>query len=96
MEVTITNLEHLQGDKNLFIDWSDLKNRKVNKERAVFGEMRHHVAIDSTYMASMNFYVKQGGEYRKMSFRLPEKNFCQFFMEDIYFYRDIAEASDFP
>lgn len=41
-------------------------------------------------------YIKQGGEYRRLPFKVPKKKFCDFFFDEPYFYPDFQKSTDFP
>lgn len=41
-------------------------------------------------------FVKQGGEYRLMPYRITPNPLCKFCAEDKYVYPDLAKGSDFP
>lgn len=41
-------------------------------------------------------FVKQGGEYRLMPYRITPSPFCSFCGNDSYVYPDLAKNSDFP
>jgi hypothetical protein len=52
--------------------------------------------IGNDVMFEGSIYVKQGGEYRQMPYRLPRKGYCDFAATDIYYYQDMAKNSDLP
>jgi hypothetical protein len=50
---------------------------------------------DNTVMISGNSYVKRGGQYQKMPFRVPPKVACDTYKEDVFgFFEQIAESSN--
>lgn len=52
--------------------------------------------MNSSVSAQVNFFKKQGGEYRLTPFRTPPDSYCNFLKTDDRFYPALAEASDFP
>lgn len=94
MEVEIQRVEQI-GDTN-YVDFSQLKVRKIDGERKVVGNATFHAILDNSYLASCLVYKKAGGEYRLQPYRLPEMPFCSFLDTDIYGYPELAASSDFP
>ena len=43
-----------------------------------------------------NCYQKQGNQYRKMAFNVPQTKYCDFFDNDKFFYDDLLAVSDLP
>ena len=70
--------------------------RKINKTRSIVGEAIFIQAMGNEIMLQGNGYVKQGGEYRKMPYRMAKTPMCQFFQDDHYVYPKLAASSDFP
>lgn len=91
----VQTCEQNGGNKSL-IDYSGLKVRKVKGVRKLFGDVIYHISMDNTIGVEGYAYIKQGGEYRRLPFKIPRKQFCKFFYEEIYFYPEFAKASDFP
>lgn len=56
--------------------------------------MTQHVAADDTYMFSYFVSKKQGGEYRKLPFKLMPKGMCSFINEDEFFFPELNKYSD--
>jgi hypothetical protein len=54
------------------------------------------VALDNTYSAEIEAFVKQGGEYRMLPYKKSKRGVCDFYKDDTYFYPDLAAATDFP
>lgn len=94
LEVQIQYLEQL--DEPTYVDYSKLKVRKVNGTRKIFGNVTCHIPLDNTYLCEALVYIKQGGQYRLMPYKLPKKGVCDVHNEDKYFYPDLVAASDFP
>jgi hypothetical protein len=84
------------GDTAKFVDWSQLKVRKMNKTRKMAGNVTYHVPLDNSFITFSNLYKKQGGEYRLMPYTLPKEGFCDFMGSDKYFTADLVKASNFP
>lgn len=96
MEIEIHNCEQTFGDRDNFIDFSDLKVRKMNKTtRGIFGKMVIHTELDNSYIASVKVFVKQGGEYRALPYKV-QKAICDFCNEDEFLFPDLVAASDIP
>lgn len=83
------------GNKSL-IDYTDLKVRKVGGERKLFGNVTFHIPMDNSFDVERYAYMKQGGEYRRLPFKIVKKKFCDFFVEEKLFYPDFVKVSDFP
>jgi hypothetical protein len=96
VELDLEKAEQTFGDTENFLDFRELKIRKMNKTRKVVGNVTYHASIDNTYIAACSLYKKQGGEYRMMPYTLPKMGYCDFLNSDKYFVRDIVKASNFP
>lgn len=94
MEIEIQHIEQLGGHDH--IDYSKLKVRKVNRTRLIFGNATHYFPVDNNVKVQILAFIKQGGEYRQMPYKIPEKNLCDFYNEDQYFYPQFAAATDYP
>lgn len=80
-----------------FTDFSLVRVKRLNKTaRAIFGILQQKVAADDTHLVSFELSLKQGGQYRKLPYKLPPKGFCSFINEDIYIYPELSKASDIP
>jgi len=73
-----------------------LKVRKINKTRTLVGDVLIKSPLGDDVTIETAVYVKQGGEYRLMPYRLPPVPFCSFAAKDTYMYPDLAKNSDFP
>lgn len=88
--------EQLEGAQE-FVDATAIKVKKLNKTtRGFYGQVVVKVPIDEKYDLEANAFVKQGGEYRLMPFKLRRTNLCKAAKDDIYFYPDFAVAANFP
>jgi hypothetical protein len=74
-----------------------MRVKRVNRtSRAIYGQLIQNVAADDSYMVSFEAFMKQGGEYRKLPYKLPPNGFCKFINDDIYIYPELTKASDIP
>lgn len=80
MEVALTRTQQLNEPKD--IDYTKLYVRKVNKTRRLYGNIMYDIAVDNSFMSEMLIYMKQGGQYRLMPYRMQKKAFvtemCQY------------------
>jgi Protein of unknown function (DUF1091) len=90
MEIILDRVE-CSGLPN-FIECSDLKVKRVQRERLIFGNSTLFVPLDNSYKADVTAYVKQGGEYRLMPYKI-RKAACDGLKEDIYFWDDMCKNS---
>lgn len=96
IEIDVQTYEQ-QGEAT-YLDYSNLKVRKdaKTKTRKIYGNITQHIALDNSYMAEAYVYVKQGGEYRLLPYKVPAKGFCDFNNDDVYYYPEFSGASDYP
>lgn len=94
MEIDLQRTEQLS--EATYIDFTKIFIRKVNKTRKLFGNVTYHVSLDNNDITEVNSYVKQAGEYRLMSYRLPKKGWCDFIKGDPYLYQELTGSSSFP
>lgn len=52
--------------------------------------------MDNSYSAMVEVFLKQGGEYRKLPYKLEKKPLCDFFKGDVYYYEELSTMSTFP
>lgn len=78
------------------VDFTGLKIRRDGQERKIIGNITYKTDLDNSYTAESTFYVKQGGEYRKLPYRVPIQGFCDYLQGDIYFYPEWTKYSDLP
>lgn len=76
------------------VDLSGMKVRKDGKDRKVFGKWIIHRSFDDSYVAKLVGYMKTGAGWNLLPYKI-EKPVCVFHNEDIYFYKELAEVSDF-
>lgn len=94
-DVEITALEQYSGME--YFDYSGLKVKKINKTRAVAGTIINHVPLEDNYLMGFEVFKKQGGEYRKQPFRIPQQNACEYMIKDPYkMYKQWTLESDYP
>lgn len=79
-----------------YLDYRDIRVRKHEKVRKIFGNVTHHIDMDNSYTATVELFVKQGGEYRKLPYRLKESPVCDFFQQDTYFYEEMTTMTTYP
>lgn len=97
-EVEIQYIEQLDDKK--FADISKLKVRKVDKIRRVYGQVEFKISLDNSNTVEIIAFKKQGGEYRRLPYRIPSGRFCDFYEEgsqgDVMFYQHMANLSTLP
>jgi hypothetical protein len=90
------NMERFEqiGDRST-CDSSSIRIKKVGKERQIFGNVTISADLDNSYLLTGQLYVKQGNEYRKSAYRIPETKFCDFLADDEYgMIKEFFEASN--
>jgi Protein of unknown function (DUF1091) len=93
LDVILDRVE-CSGDPD-FLECSNLKIKRVSKERLMFGNFTMVIPMDNEVIADLAAYQKQGGEYRKMPYKIV-KPFCDIVKEDTYFYDDLCINSTIP
>jgi hypothetical protein len=80
------------------VDWSNMKVKKLNKTtRGMAGSFIVKSAdLDNNMQVLVQFWKKQGGEFRQMPYKFPSKNLCDFFNEDPHFIPGVFEVSNIP
>ena len=66
-----------------------------SKNRGIFGPVKLHGYIDNSFALRIEMYIKQGGEYRLMPFKIQNDHICDAYNGDSFFMPKIAEASNF-
>lgn len=81
-----------------YFDVSGIKIRKApgSKLRKIFGNVSINVEVDNSFKTMIVAYVKQGGEYRRMPYKVANKGTCDFYNDDEYVYPELAAHSDLP
>lgn len=79
-----------------FSDWNLKVGRKNKTMRALFGEVIVKTTEGNDVKMQAETFKKQGGEYRKMPYKISEAPFCDVARDDTYVYQDLAKDSDFP
>lgn len=92
LDIEILKVEQLSDNK--YVDYSGLYVKKVNKTKKLFGNTTYHIDLDNTFFIGATVYMKQGGEYRLMPFKLKKKEICDFYNEDKFFYDEMCKFSD--
>lgn len=79
-------------------DFTSFKVKKLNKTaRGIVGNIILHASdVDNTMMVEARLSQKQGGEYRRLPYKLPPKKLCDFFNEDVYVFPDVVKVSNVP
>jgi Protein of unknown function (DUF1091) len=77
-----------------FMECSSLKVKRVQKQRLMFGNVSIFTPLDNNVIIQLIPYKKQGGEYRKMPYKINEP-FCDVVQRDEYFYDDLCANSTF-
>lgn len=71
--------------------------KKHNKTvRALFGEVIARTTEGNDVYLEVESFKKQGGEFRKMPYKISKAPFCDVASGDEYVYADLAANSDFP
>jgi hypothetical protein len=96
IDLEIQDFKQILGGQ--FSDFSNVRVKKLNKTtRGLFGNINLMVSdFDNSMQVEAKMSKKQGGEYRKLPYRLPPKKLCDFFNEDIFFYPDLVKTSNLP
>ena len=76
-------------------EWN-LKVKKVNKTRKLFGYVLVKTPIDNNIFVQVKILKQQGGEYRYTPFAIRKEPICQLCQRDNYAYPEVAKNSDFP
>jgi hypothetical protein len=94
IDVEVREIKQISGEK--FVDLTNLKVKKLNKTtRGIVGHFVVKTAdVGKNMQVMVEVWQKQGGEYRKLPYRLPSKNLCDFFNEDVVFMPEILEVSN--
>lgn len=66
--------------------------------RRVYGRSVYHESFDNSFSVEIFAYKKQGGEYRRMPYKLSQQPFCDFFNSPTFqpYYEEVVETSDLP
>lgn len=98
MEIELQRTEQIGGDRDNFMDWSNYQVKKFNRTvRQLVGNMTYHVPVDNSYQLEGVIFAKQGGEYRRLPYRVPLNGYCDFMKDEPgYFYEELAAVSNLP
>lgn len=96
IEIELRDFKQFEGME--IADFTDFKVKKVNKtHRMLVGTSEVFAPdFDNSVQVEMQLYQKQGGEYRKLPYKISPKGSCDFFNEDEVLYPEIAAVSDVP
>jgi hypothetical protein len=94
IDVEVREVKQISGKK--FVDLTNLKVKKLNKTtRGIVGHFTVKAAdLGNNMQVAIQFWKKQGGEYRQLPYRLPSKNLCDYFNEDDIFMPEILKVSN--
>lgn len=85
-----------QLSETTYIDFTELKVRRINGTRKIMGNVTYHISLDNTFTEELLVYLKQGGEYRILPYKVSKKGVCDFHNGDEYFYPEMSAVSDMP
>jgi hypothetical protein len=96
-DIEFQQIVQTSGDTENFIDATNLKIRKIpgTKTRGIFGSATIYGEIDNTFQAYCNIYVKQGGEYRLMPFKIQPQPVCDVINNEKTYLPKFIEVSNF-
>lgn len=96
VDLILDRTEQTSGDTKNFLDWTDVKVKKINKTRMIIGKAIYQVPLDNSYLIDTSVYKMQGGDYKLTPFKLPLLGFCDSLKEEKYFVADLAKHSELP
>lgn len=96
VDLILDRFVQVSGDRQNFLDYSELKVRKINKTMKLVGKTHYRVPLDNNIKLSTLLYINQGGEYRLTPYHLPKQGFCTLINTDQFFMKDLADNSEFP
>jgi hypothetical protein len=85
-----------QLSDSTYLDYKGLKIRKHEGYRKIFGNVTHHIDMDNSYDTMVDLYLKQGGEYRMLPYKLKRSPLCDFYSGDKFFYEDMTKTVSYP
>lgn len=96
IDVEVRELRQILGVE--IVDIKGLKIKKLNKTaRGMVGSVIVLASdIDNTLIVEVKLSIKQGGEYRKLPYKLPPTNFCDCINKDVYAFPDLVKVSNIP
>jgi hypothetical protein len=77
------------------VDFTNLKIRKNDGKRKMFGFVHFKGLFDDDVKVVAQAYTKQGGEYRRLPYKIAKKGICAFCKEDSYFLEEMSRDSNF-
>jgi hypothetical protein len=85
-----------QGQPSDYINVSQLKIRKSNGTRRLFGFVETTKTITEDLMIEANAFVKRGNQYQLLPFKYRPESVCLYMKKDPYgFVKEIKEKSNF-
>jgi Protein of unknown function (DUF1091) len=78
-----------------FLECTNVKVKRVTKQRLMFGNFTIFEPMDNNVSVQVTAFKKQGGEYRRMPYRIV-KPLCNAVKEGIYLYDDMCANSTLP
>lgn len=92
--MSLQNIEQTFVDPQKTIDFSGLKIKKLGKDRAIFGPVNINFPLDDSFEVEGIMYIKRGGVYQPLPFKLPKKPLCVFINEEIFFLPKASNVSE--
>jgi hypothetical protein len=90
-------IKHVEQVSNAtYLDYKGLKIRKHEGVRKIFGNVTHHIEMDNSYVALIDLFIKQGGEYRLLPYKLKKSPLCDFYRDDTFFYEEMTKMISYP
>lgn len=83
-------------NKDKFLDFTNVKVKKIGKDRGFVGPVSFNFPIDNNYTVEGKLYMKQGGEYREMPYKLQKKPFCDFVNGETFFLPKVTDVTSPP
>jgi hypothetical protein len=84
-----------QGQQSEYVDASKVTIRKANGTRRVFGFLKITKTLEEDFWIEFNLYVKRGGQYQLMPYKVRPQSFCEFVEQDTYdFNKQVRESSN--
>lgn len=71
-----------------------VNDRGTDGTPMIFGNITFNQLLDDSFTVVIETFKKQFGEYQKLPSFVAEKNLCDHFREDIYYFEELCEVSD--
>lgn len=96
-EVSITDGRPIVANDTKFINFDNLRVRKVNKtHHLIVGTVEIFRDISNKFKIANFLYRKAGNAYKKTPYHIGPKNACDFIREEQYLYPALLKVSDLP